>query len=87
MFINELVNPAFRDSGFLRYDPTREDHAQYEETPKKNSVDDPAIEESQPTTSDDMRNDVPEVAVDKYYDVKTDALTEMFSGKKKVRVL
>jgi hypothetical protein len=42
------------------------------------------VKESQQLAADVTRS-VPEVASDKYYDVKTDTLTEMFGAKKTVR--
>ncbi|KAK3744881.1 hypothetical protein QZH41_013764 [Actinostola sp. cb2023] len=75
-------NDKFKNSNSLRYDPTRDDHAQFEQKPKKDSSPEPSVQETQQSSADVMSS-VPEVTSEKYYDVQTDALTEMFADKKK----
>ena len=66
-----------------RYDPTKDDHAQFEQKPKKDDSPELAARESQQPLPEVMPS-VPEVTQEKYYDVKTDALTAMFGEKKEV---
>lgn len=74
----------FSDSSLVRYDPTRDDHAQFEQKPKKqDDRPEPAVKESQQEATEVMRS-APEVTTEKFYDVKTNVLTEMFTKKKSV---
>ncbi|KAJ7392948.1 nucleolar protein 8 [Desmophyllum pertusum] len=72
--------PAFRNSTVVHYDPTREDHKQFEQIPTKER-EKPGLE---PSLVQEKRSEdpiLPEVSQDKYYDANTSSLTELF-GKK-----
>ncbi|XP_078372062.1 uncharacterized protein LOC144655647 [Oculina patagonica] len=72
--------PEFRNSAIVHYDPAREDHKQFEqttaeETEKKET--EPAFHQEKPSEDPVL----PEVSKDKYHDVNTSSLAELFGNK------
>ena len=74
-----------RDSTLIRYDPTRDDHVQFENKPKKQDKPEPVVKEaeSQQEATEVMRS-APEVTREQFFDVKANILTEMFGKNKSV---
>jgi len=72
--------PEFRSSAAVHYDPTREDHEEFEQTDaeeKEKQGPEPIVVKE--TRSADPV--LPEVSGDKYYDVNTSSLAELFGNK------
>ena len=73
-----------RSSATIHYDPSREDHKQFEQTDtevKDEQKREPGfVKEVKP--EDPV---LPEVSQDKYYDAKISSLTELFGNKKQVK--
>ena len=68
----------------MHYDPTREDHEEFEQTDaeeKEKQGPEPIVVKE--TRSADSV--LPEVSGDKYYDVNTSSLAELFGNKEQVR--
>ena len=69
-----------REFGFLRYDPTREDHKQYEETQTEvELVKDSKPEETRETEV--LETNQVKVSTEKFYDVNTSSLADLFGRK------
>ncbi|XP_032233354.1 nucleolar protein 8 isoform X2 [Nematostella vectensis] len=78
---------VFRDSTKMRYDPSREDHEDYEQivnkTPKQTSKEpEPEVSPKSESAEALKVTSAPEVTKDTFYDVNTTSLAEMFGSKK-----
>lgn len=68
----------------MHYDPTREDHEEFEQTDREEKEKQvPELTVVKETRSADPV--LPEVSGDKYYDVNTSSLAELFGNKEQVR--
>ena len=68
----------------MHYDPTREDHEEFEQT----DAEEKEKQGPEPTVVKETRSAdpvLPEVCGDKYYDVNTSSLAELFGNKEQVR--
>lgn len=68
----------------VHYDPAREDHKQFEQTASEESE----KQELEPASDQKKLSDdpvLPEVSKDRYHDVNTSSLAELFGNKKQVR--
>lgn len=77
---------CYRSSAAVHYDPTREDHKQFEQTVEveKEKEEHNVTVVKEMTPEDPM---LPEVSGDKYYAVNTSSLAELFGSKDQVRTL
>ena len=70
----------------MHYDPTREDHEEFEQTAAEEK--EKQKQAPEPTVVMETRSAdpaLPEVSGDKYYDVNTSSLAELFGNKEQVR--
>ena len=68
----------------MHYDPTREDHEEFEQT----AAEEKEKQKPEPTIVMETRSAdpvLPELSGDKYYDVNTSSLAELFGKKEQVR--
>ncbi|XP_078355768.1 uncharacterized protein LOC144640533 [Oculina patagonica] len=72
--------PEFRNMAIVHYDPAREDHKQFEQT----AAEETEKKETEPAFHQEKRSEdpvLPEVSNDKYHDVNTSSLAELFGNK------
>ena len=74
----------YRSSTLVHYDPTREDHKQFEQIAEKETE----KPDARPTLAQEKQSEetaLPEVSQDKYYEANTSVLANFFGSKKEVR--
>ena len=74
----------YRGSTLVHYDPTREDHKQFEQITEKETE----KPDARPTLAQEKQSEetaLPEVSQDKYYEANTSVLANFFGSKKEVR--
>ena len=80
---------SFRSSEAVRYDPTREDHKQFEQEKKKPEKKEPEKKkkEEKKTKKNQQEQDqpmLPEVSQERYHSVESTSLAERFANKNQV---
>ena len=80
LFVCLFVCCTFRDFTAVHYDPTREDHEEFEQK----EVTQTASAEPQNETQPETNQQLPQVSNEKFFDVNTSSLANLFGNQHQV---